>query len=363
MERTGIDPSLLVLELTETLLMEDRDAALEDVSRLSALGVKIAIDDFGTGYASLARLRRLPFDTLKIDRSFIADLPGARREASLVEAMVRMSRSLGLTVVAEGLETTEQLAALHALGCDEAQGLLFSSAVEGDVFADMVRMGRRWDIAAAPPREPEQPHGEAIAGLGIGGDADEPLLSLSQAATALGVSTTTVRRWSNSGELASTRTVGGHRRFPASEVRRLRAERRPPSVRVGAAPVQALPALEAIVERSGTRLGQASWASLYDDTPGFFDDPAGAPHRERWLEAVARAAHTGNYAMLIEATETLMAEARRRGAPLLERHSALERFGEATARALARGGAPHAEVVETRRLFAHLRQRHLAASD
>jgi excisionase family DNA binding protein len=202
------------------------------------------------------------------------------------------------------------------------------------------------------------PYGAAAAD-----EPSEPLLSLSQAASALGVSTTTVRRWSNSGELASTRTVGGHRRFPASEVRRLRAERRPPSVRVGAPPAQVLPGLKTVVERSGTRLARASWAGLYDDTPGFFDDPAGAPHRERWLEAVARAAHTGNYAMLIEATETLMAEASRRGAPLLERHSALERFGEATARALARGGAAHAEVVETRRLFAHLRQRHLAASD
>jgi excisionase family DNA binding protein len=332
-------------------LEDDRADTLEDLRRLCDHGVRIALDDFGTGYASLERLKRLPFDELKLDQSFVAGLPSNRRDASLVEAMVRMGRSLGLTVVAEGVETAEQVGFMRRLACDQAQGFHFSRPVSAPAALALLRRRRRWNVAVGG-QGPGRPPAE-----------EDELLTLSQAATALGVSTTTTRRWANSGELASTRTSGGHRRFPASEVRRLRSRRHRPSVRVGEPPREPLPALAKVAETLGPRLTQAAWRELYDDTPGFFGDPDAEEAHVRWLDAIASAAQTGNYAMLREATETFMEEARRRGAPLLERHAALERFAAVAARALGRAGAPHTDVVAARRLFAFLQQRHLAASE
>jgi excisionase family DNA binding protein len=324
---------------------------LDDLQRLCDHGVRIALDDFGTGYASLERLKRLPFVELKLDRSFVSELPGSRRDASLVEAMVRMGRSLGLTVVAEGVETPDQLGFMRRLACDQAQGFHFSRPVPASSALALARARRRWNVAVGGP------------GPGPAPAEDDELLTLSQAATALGVSTTTTRRWANTGELPSTRTGGGHRRFPAAEVRRLRSRRHRPSVRVGQPPREPLPPLAKVVETLGPRLTRAAWRELYDDAPGFFGDPDAEPAHARWLDAVASAAHTGNYAMLSQATETFMEEARRHGAPLLERHAALERFGAVAARALARAGAPHTVVAAARRLFAVLRQGHLAASE
>jgi len=127
LRETGLPPAWLKLELTESTLMGDPEAALVSMRRLKALGVSLAIDDFGTGYSSLAYLQRFPVDVLKIDRSFVRDLP---REASdsreLVRAIMALARSLRLGVVAEGVETREQLELLAELGCEAVQGYYFS---------------------------------------------------------------------------------------------------------------------------------------------------------------------------------------------------------------------------------------------
>jgi diguanylate cyclase (GGDEF)-like protein len=126
---TGADPGRLVLEVTESALLEDADAALEVLERLRALGVHIALDDFGTGWSSLSYLNRLPADVLKIDRSFVGRLGGDRRDRSLVAGMIDLAHALDLLVVAEGVETPSQLADLFAMGCDVAQGYYFSRPV------------------------------------------------------------------------------------------------------------------------------------------------------------------------------------------------------------------------------------------
>jgi diguanylate cyclase (GGDEF)-like protein/PAS domain S-box-containing protein len=127
---SGLPPRLLKLEVTESMVMENTDAAIALLRRLKELGVHIAIDDFGTGYSSLSYLLRLPADTLKIDRSFVSGTGDAGRNANIVRTVVSLASSLGLDVVAEGVETEDQRAMLAELGCPLAQGFLFSPAVD-----------------------------------------------------------------------------------------------------------------------------------------------------------------------------------------------------------------------------------------
>jgi EAL domain-containing protein (putative c-di-GMP-specific phosphodiesterase class I) len=120
----GVAPSELEVELTESVLMADPERANQVLQQLHAMGVRISIDDFGTGYSSLSYLKRFPAQTVKIDRSFISGLPSDGDDTAITQAVIAMAHSLGLNVVAEGVETAEQLALLRKLGCDEAQGYL-----------------------------------------------------------------------------------------------------------------------------------------------------------------------------------------------------------------------------------------------
>ena len=134
--------ALLELELTESILVQDADDALARLSQLSQLGVRLAIDDFGTGYSSLAYLKRFPIDRLKIDRSFVKGVPLDDSDCAIVRAVVQLAQALGMTVIAEGVETEPQRAFLHALGCDEFQGFLYAPALDAPSFEQRVRDGR-----------------------------------------------------------------------------------------------------------------------------------------------------------------------------------------------------------------------------
>ncbi len=131
---TGCQPQWLELEITESLLLDGSDGVRQSLEALAAMGITIAIDDFGTGYSALGYLTRLPVQTLKIDRSFVSDLPHNSRSAELVKAIVSVGRSLNMVLVAEGVETPEQAAYLHSVGCHLAQGYLFSRPVEMAAF-------------------------------------------------------------------------------------------------------------------------------------------------------------------------------------------------------------------------------------
>jgi diguanylate cyclase (GGDEF)-like protein/PAS domain S-box-containing protein len=122
----GLDPQSLVLEITETAIMEHLDAAITLLTELRRLGVRLALDDFGTGYSSLSYLQRLPVDILKIDRSFVAGVARSTEDSALARGILTLGQTLGLETVAEGIETAEQLAALRALGCQLGQGYLFA---------------------------------------------------------------------------------------------------------------------------------------------------------------------------------------------------------------------------------------------
>ena len=125
-EETGIDPTLLELELTESAVMREPEEAARTLRNLQAMGVRVAIDDFGTGYSSLAYLKRFPIESLKIDRSFVRDVTTNPEDAAITRAIIQLAHGLGLRVVAEGVENTDQLAFLREHGCDEVQGFLFS---------------------------------------------------------------------------------------------------------------------------------------------------------------------------------------------------------------------------------------------
>jgi diguanylate cyclase (GGDEF)-like protein len=137
--RANLEPRYLEVELTESAVMEDGEKSVQILRRLSEHGVRIAVDDFGTGYSSLSYLRRLPLDKLKIDRAFIREIATSREDAEIVRAIVTLAHSLRLKVVAEGVETDDQLRFLRSLGCDLYQGYLCSPPVKPDEFAALVR--------------------------------------------------------------------------------------------------------------------------------------------------------------------------------------------------------------------------------
>ena len=143
LRESGLNPDRLWLEITESVLMEDPDAAVNALERLRALGVHLSVDDFGTGYSSLAYLRRFPVDALKVDRSFVAGLGRDPEDSAIVEAVVSMAHSLGLSVIAEGVETDEQLARLRDLGCELAQGFYFAAPVPSSAL-DPLSARARW---------------------------------------------------------------------------------------------------------------------------------------------------------------------------------------------------------------------------
>ena len=135
---SGLPAKCLWLEITETSLMSVEDRAVSLLNELRAMGIRIALDDFGTGYSSLSYLKSLPIDMVKIDRTFIREALSDARTASIIEAVIAMTRALGVPVLAEGVETSQQLDLLRRLGCSKAQGYLFSAAVPAESFADLL---------------------------------------------------------------------------------------------------------------------------------------------------------------------------------------------------------------------------------
>jgi EAL domain-containing protein (putative c-di-GMP-specific phosphodiesterase class I) len=139
LKESGLTPSQLELELTESLLMHDLDAGVAQLNELQAIGVRTSIDDFGTGYSSLSYLKRLPIDTLKIDRSFVRELPADQDSAAIVRAIIALGHNLRLKVIAEGVEEQAQLDFLRSHHCDEIQGYVFSRPLDVDEFTEFVK--------------------------------------------------------------------------------------------------------------------------------------------------------------------------------------------------------------------------------
>jgi EAL domain-containing protein (putative c-di-GMP-specific phosphodiesterase class I) len=140
-DETGIEPSRLMIEITESILIEDLEQSAKILSDLKCLGVNIGIDDFGTGYSSLAYLKNLPIDVLKIDQSFIRDMERNPSDKKIISAIIAMAHGLNIQVVAEGVETTAQFDFLKSAACDFAQGFLFSRAIPPEEMESLLKAG------------------------------------------------------------------------------------------------------------------------------------------------------------------------------------------------------------------------------
>lgn len=151
LKETNLDPRWLELELTESSIMKDPEEAIEKLHELKLMGIRVAIDDFGTGYSSLNYLKRFPIDTLKIDKTFVADVCKDPHDTAIVRAIINLGHALDLTVIAEGVETKEQLQYLSALECDVVQGFLFSKPLSAKHFEELLVEQRK----IANPENPE----------------------------------------------------------------------------------------------------------------------------------------------------------------------------------------------------------------
>jgi EAL domain-containing protein (putative c-di-GMP-specific phosphodiesterase class I) len=159
LRETGMPPHLLQLEITESMVMQNVERGIKVLDAIQSRGVRLAIDDFGTGYSSMSLMKQFPIDTIKIDRSFVRDLADNEQDRAIATAIISMGKALGLTVVAEGVETSEQDDFLRRKECDELQGYLFSKPVPADEIPPMLA-----PVVASPslqPRREEEP--EALA--------------------------------------------------------------------------------------------------------------------------------------------------------------------------------------------------------
>jgi predicted signal transduction protein with EAL and GGDEF domain len=138
LHESGLEPGRLELEITETAWLHNDEATARTLHELHELGIKISMDDFGTGYASLSNLHRFPFDKIKIDRSFVENMKHHDDAAAIIKAVVWLGNELGITTVAEGVETTEQLAHVRAFGCSEVQGFLFSRPLPAAALREFI---------------------------------------------------------------------------------------------------------------------------------------------------------------------------------------------------------------------------------
>jgi diguanylate cyclase (GGDEF)-like protein len=149
---SGMSPVLLQLEVTESMMMRNVSRAVRVLDAIQSRGIRLAIDDFGTGYSSMSLMKQFPIDTIKIDRSFVRDLPQDTEDQAIAQAIISMGKALGMIIVAEGVETAEQQAFLRAHACDEAQGYLFSRPLPP---RELARLLRSAPVLASPPLQPD----------------------------------------------------------------------------------------------------------------------------------------------------------------------------------------------------------------
>ena len=322
---------------------------LEVLHELKALGVRLFLDDFVTGNAALSWLTRFPLDGLKLEAPFVGGLGTEPHVRPLLDAVCGMAKAFDLDVVAEGVETEEQAAILEQLGCHAAQGYLFSRPLPAAQLAPMLAAALPRALAIAPAGD----HATARTGATV---------TTHEAADALGVSPSTVRRWVDDGRLQAQRTKGGHRRFLVDDVRRLCSEGRwsRPSVRSVEPPERDLPRTAAILREHSAAIIDAGLTATYDArTRGWFAERDGRVQVERWLQTLAQALHSGQYKTAIDATAALTRRSRLGGTTTVERVTFLDRSCAALLRLLSEREPACDELPAARRVCAALRHRAL----
>jgi EAL domain-containing protein (putative c-di-GMP-specific phosphodiesterase class I) len=156
LERSGLSPELLTLEITESILMRDTDQGIESLRQLKALGVQLAIDDFGTGYSSLSYLRRLPVDVLKIAKPFVDEVGHGEDKAALAATIVELAQLMDLRTIAEGIESEAQVEGLLNLRCELGRGHLFAGSLDPQALSELLAKGGPPAAAAPAKRKPRK---------------------------------------------------------------------------------------------------------------------------------------------------------------------------------------------------------------
>ncbi len=351
LRRWGLVGSQLVVEVAQSALRHSAGAATR-LSELRSLGVSVLLDDFGTGYASLSYLRRLPMDGLKIERSFVEDLTSSAPARAIVDGVLEIGRAMGLSVVAVGVETGEQLEALRELGCNAGQGLHFLGPVPPATLMELFALSN-------------QPMADGDAPLLLSPSSgpttteDEPLdaaqtMTLGQAAALLSISSSTLRRWADDGRVPTVRTSGGHRRFRLSELRQLAPPT--PTVRLRAPKVPDAPVLPAtlLLSEEGPELIDIACRAIYEGSGGWFARDDARVAVQAWVGSLADAFRSGSYLSLPDAARELSRRAQVGGASLAEQHAFIERFGAALRRRLAQRDRSQDEQVAVARTMAAL---------
>jgi EAL domain-containing protein (putative c-di-GMP-specific phosphodiesterase class I) len=144
LQETGLDPAYVKLEITESVLMDLPEAVTPTLQALRALGLELSLDDFGTGYSSLSYLHRFPLDALKIDRAFVSRMDTQEESKAIIQTIITLAHQLGLYVVAEGVESAEQLRHLRALGCEYGQGYFVSRPLDAKTISALIAAEPRW---------------------------------------------------------------------------------------------------------------------------------------------------------------------------------------------------------------------------
>jgi diguanylate cyclase (GGDEF)-like protein/excisionase family DNA binding protein len=342
---TGADGSRLFLELTERAFLDlTAGAAAGVIDELRALGIRLALDDFGTGESALTRVSLLPISAVKLDPTFVSRLPVDPGSAAVARAIIAMARSLAVVALAEGVETPEQLSAMAAHGCELAQGFLYGSPMSPTELLEWAAS----DQIAGPPGPAKAPHKSSV-------------VRVAQAAVQLGVSESTIRRWADSGRLATVRTSGAHRRILVADVAR-EARRRTSPVKLKSAspPAMAMPRLAALLASRGEAIVEEAAAAIYaHPAGGWFSVADSLQARSAWLEALADGARSGSYDEAMKASAGFFRTAVLAGTTVLERHLLVKRVGARLGFLLRGAGTESSEVVGTLTLMTAIEHREL----
>ena len=351
LRRWGLIGSQLVIEVAQTALRHAAGAATR-LAELRSLGVSVLLDDFGTGYASLSELRRLPMDGLKIERSFVEDLLTSTPARAIVEGVLEIGRAMGLSVVAVGVETAEQLEALRDLGCNAGQGLHFLGPVPPATLMELFALSNQ-PMADAEAPLALSPSAGPTAAEEDPRDAGQTM-TLGQAAALLSISSSTLRRWADDGRVPTVRTSGGHRRFRLSELRLLAPPTPVVRLRAPKFPDAPVPAAAALLREDGPALVEVACRAIYEGASGWFGREEARPAVHAWVGRVADAFRSGSYLSLADGVRELARRAQVAGASLAEQHAFLERFGAALRRRLEQGDSTEDEQVAVARTMAAL---------